>query len=69
MGDAEWVARHTTESTMVGRAGIGNGKNRTIRPNFDIICGKEQQIKYQMWFHGFYMQNSSNLLWVVLISV
>lgn len=46
VGDAKRVASHTTISTVVGRAGVGNGKNRTISSNFDIICGKEQQIKH-----------------------
>lgn len=46
VGDAKRVARHTTVGTMIHRAGIGNGDNRTIIANFNIICRTEEQIKY-----------------------
>lgn len=45
MGDAERVARHTAIGTVVDRAGIANGNNRTIRADFHIICRTEMQMK------------------------
>lgn len=49
VGDAEWVAGHTAVGTVVHRAGIGDGNNRTIRANFDIVCRTEEPIKHQIY--------------------
>lgn len=43
--DAEWVACHTAIGTMVDGACIGNGNNRTIRADFDIVCRTQWQMK------------------------
>ncbi len=46
VSDAERVAGHTAVSPVVRGADAGDGDNRTIRANLNIICRTEEQPKH-----------------------
>ena len=50
VGDAEWVAGHTAVGAVVYRASSGDGDDRAVRADFNIICRGKEQIQHVIWW-------------------